>query len=219
MTAPSVTTRPAGASLAGPRAGLVLLATALAVAAARLLQAPSEALYVAVVGRTGHLPGLDAVAATGVALLLGLVVVVGVVGRRRGPAVLATAVLGVGASGLAYLASEAVKDLVRQPRGCWALAQAADCPPAGDWSFPSNHTTVAVALAVTAALTGAAAGARWVTGPAVLLAAGVAAARVAQGAHLPHDVLAGALLGAGVVAAVLTLLRGPLLHAFAARAR
>lgn len=208
--------------LAGARAGLVLLGTALAVAAARLLRSPSEALYVTVVSRTGDLPGLDAVAAGGVlalVVLLAAVAAAGLAGRRRpGAVVLVTAVLGVAASAGAYLVSEGLKGVVRQPRGCWELARVADCPPAGDWSFPSNHTTVAVALAVTVALTAAAAGMRWATAPAVLLAVVVAGARVAQGAHLPHDVLAGALLGAGVVLAVVPLLRGPAVRALAARA-
>jgi undecaprenyl-diphosphatase len=208
--------------LAGARAGLVLLGTALAVAAARLLRAPSEALYLAVVARTGDLPGLDAAAAGGVLallVLLGAVAAAGTAGRgRSGAAVLVTAALGVGASAGAYLVSEGLKGVVRQPRGCWDLAAVADCPARGDWSFPSNHTTVAVALAVTVALTAAAAGVRWATSPAVLLAVLVAGARVAQGAHLPHDVLAGAVLGAGIVLAVVPLLRGPAVRALAARA-
>jgi undecaprenyl-diphosphatase len=152
-------------------------------------------------------------------VLLGAVAAAGTAGRgRSGAAVLVTAALGVGASAGAYLVSEGLKGVVRQPRGCWDLAAVADCPARGDWSFPSNHTTVAVALAVTVALTAAAAGVRWATSPAVLLAVLVAGARVAQGAHLPHDVLAGAVLGAGIVLAVVPLLRGPAVRALAARA-
>ncbi|MGY3246131.1 membrane-associated phospholipid phosphatase [Streptomyces sp. TE4109] len=112
-----------------------------------------------------------------------------------------TVLTGIGTV-LAYAVSEAVKLVVDEERPCRALhgiaETAAECPPPGDWSFPSNHATLAVGLAVGLA----------VLRPrlaAVTLPVGAAAAllRVAVGAHYPHDVLAGAVLGASVVAAVL----------------
>ncbi len=115
---------------------------------------------------------------------------------RRSPGRLPLA-LGAGAGVLvAYATSELLKVLEQQPRPCrtFGVETVAACPPVGDWSLPSNHATVAAALAVAAGL------ARPRLAPlAVLLAAGVAASRVAVGVHLPHDVTSGALLG-GVVA-------------------
>lgn len=103
---------------------------------------------------------------------------------------------------LAYASSEAVKLVVDEERPCRVLlrgaAAVADCPPPGDWSFPSNHATLAAGLGVGLALLRPRLAA--VTLP---LAAEAALLRVVVGAHYPHDVLAGALLGGSVVAAVL----------------
>ncbi|HSX99979.1 MAG TPA: phosphatase PAP2 family protein, partial [Streptomyces sp.] len=52
----------------------------------------------------------------------------------------------------AYAVSEAVKLVVDEERPCLALRTGADliaeCPGAGDWSFPSNHATLAAGMAV-----------------------------------------------------------------------
>ena len=74
----------------------------------------------------------------------------------------------------------------------------ADCPASGDWSFPSNHATLATGLAVGLAVL-------WPRLAALPLPLAGAAAllRVLVGVHYPHDVLAGALLGGAVVAAAL----------------
>lgn len=58
----------------------------------------------------------------------------------------------------------------------------------------------------------------WVVVPA-LLAVAVAAARVAQGVHFPHDVVAGAAVGVAVVVAAVTVLAGPATTAVAAACR
>ncbi|MCB7137106.1 phosphatase PAP2 family protein [Cellulosimicrobium marinum] len=200
---------------------------ALVVLAALALRGPSETLYVAVVSRTGDLAGSALVSEAGVVLLLVLCALLFLRARHDGVAAVATTLTaGVGAV-LAYGASEAVKSLVRQPRGCWELVEVAHCPPAGDWSFPSNHTAIAVALATAVVLVGApgvrAFGARPPRHAAtvrpsdvalrVVLPVGVAVlvagARVTQGAHYPHDVVAGAALGVGVVVATVLLLAGP----------
>jgi membrane-associated phospholipid phosphatase len=106
---------------------------------------------------------------------------------------------------LAYALSEAAKGWKEVDRPC-RLVDAAPplvpCPPVGDWSFPSNHATIAGAVAVAVL---------WSTvrlGLAVLvLAATAAASRVVVGVHFPHDVVAGFLLGAVVAAALPTIAR------------
>lgn len=122
--------------------------------------------------------------------------------RRADARVCAGAVLtGIGTV-LAYAASEAVKLVVDEERPCRVLlrgaAAVAECPPPGDWSFPSNHATLAAGLGVGLALVRPRLAA--VTLP---LAGAAALLRVLVGAHYPHDVLAGAVLGGSVAAAVL----------------
>jgi undecaprenyl-diphosphatase len=102
----------------------------------------------------------------------------------------------------AYAVSEAVKLVVDEERPCRALRTGvgviAECPGAGDWSFPSNHATLAAGMAVGIAVL------RPRLAAATLPPAGAAALlRVLVGVHYPHDVLAGAILGATVVVAVL----------------
>ncbi|MEK8174643.1 phosphatase PAP2 family protein [Streptomyces sp. M19] len=65
-------------------------------------------------------------------------------------------------------------------------------PGANDWSFPSNHATIAAAATV-ALLVADRRLAAAVAVPAALL---MAASRVWIGVHYPHDVAAGLLLGA-----------------------
>ncbi|MBQ1119819.1 phosphatase PAP2 family protein [Streptomyces sp. B15] len=122
--------------------------------------------------------------------------------RAKDPRLVGAVLTGVGTV-VAYAASEALKLVVDQERPCRALAGAhplAECPPPGDWSFPSNHATLAAALAVGLALTLPRLAA--VTLP---LAVAGALLRVLVGVHYPHDVLAGALLGAAVAGAAVLL--------------
>jgi undecaprenyl-diphosphatase len=117
----------------------------------------------------------------------------------------AIAVLAPVATAVAYVCSELLKSVVREERPCRAVAEAAPslaaCPPHGDWSFPSNHATIAGGAALALAL------ARrlivWLTVPLALL---MAFSRVFVGVHYPHDVAAGLLLGA--VVAVLAVRLG-----------
>lgn len=123
--------------------------------------------------------------------------------RRAADAVAGVLLTGLGTV-LAYGASEALKLVVDEERPCRALTgipAVSECPPPGDWSFPSNHATLAAALATGLALLRP----RWAL--LVLPIGGATAAlRVAAGVHYPHDVLAGAVLGATVTAAVVIAL-------------
>lgn len=108
---------------------------------------------------------------------------------------------------LAYGVSNLVKALVQEPRPCLrypTVQTVAPCDFATDYSFPSNHVVFAASAAVGLLLVA------WRAGLlALVLAALVAFSRVYLGAHYPHDVLAGAILGAAVACCGL-LLRRPL---------
>ncbi|MGW2170457.1 phosphatase PAP2 family protein [Streptomyces sp. NPDC005047] len=124
--------------------------------------------------------------------------------RRGDPRAFAIAVLAPVATAVAYVCSELLKSVVEEERPCRAVAGAvpslAECPPTGDWSFPSNHATIAGGAAVALALV------RWtavrLTAPLALL---MAFSRVFVGVHYPHDVVAGLLLGAVVSAVAVRL--------------
>lgn len=98
---------------------------------------------------------------------------------------------GIGVVG-AYATSELVKLLVEQPRPCRALdvQTVLACPTVGDWSWPSNHATIAAAFAAACFFT--LPRSAWFVAP---IAALIAASRVAVGVHYVHDVLAGLALG------------------------
>ncbi|MBO8195297.1 phosphatase PAP2 family protein [Streptomyces oryzae] len=160
----------------------------------------------------GWLGGLLELATEGTLIALGLLLLrAGWCGWRDGrmkdPRLVGAVLTGVGTV-VAYGVSEAVKLVVDEERPCRALAGAhpvAECPPPGDWSFPSNHATLAAALAVGLALTLPRLAA--VTLP---LAGAAALLRVLVGVHYPHDVLAGALLGAACAVAAVVMRRAPL---------
>lgn len=107
-------------------------------------------------------------------LLLMAVAVLGWWRARSGTAhQVALAVLVPIATAVAYVLSELVKSVVDEERPCRAVAGAAAsiaaCPPEGDWSFPSNHSTIAAALAVGIAVAWRAA--LWPALPVALLTA------------------------------------------------
>ena len=117
--------------------------------------------------------------------------------RRDSPHAFAIAALAPMATAVAYVCSEVLKSAATEERPCRAVADAAvslaECPPHGDWSFPSNHATIAGAAAVALALVRRAL--LWLTAPLALL---MAFSRVFVGVHYPHDVIAGLALGAVV---------------------
>ncbi|GHH90987.1 phosphatase PAP2 family protein [Streptomyces capillispiralis] len=124
--------------------------------------------------------------------------------RHAGTRAFAIAALAPVATAVAYVCSEVLKSGVTQERPCRAVAGAAaplaECPPHGDWSFPSNHATIAGASALTLVLVRRAL--VWLTVPLALL---MAFSRVFVGVHYPHDVAAGLLLGAVLALTVVRL--------------
>ncbi|MFE6623750.1 phosphatase PAP2 family protein [Streptomyces sp. NPDC057740] len=101
---------------------------------------------------------------------------------------------------VAYAVNDALKLVVRQDRPCQSLRVVTleACPAPGDWSFPSNHAAIAAAAAVALLFVSRRLGA-----VATVAACAMAASRVWVGAHYPHDVVAGVLVGA-LVASLLT---------------
>ncbi|GGR85441.1 hypothetical protein GCM10010252_25310 [Streptomyces aureoverticillatus] len=142
-------------------------------------------------------------------LLFGVLFVVAWWRARGGdPRAVAVAVLAPLGTALAYVISETVKSFVDEERPCRAVSGAlkplVECPPHGDWSFPSNHSTIAGAAAVGLALA-------WPRIAALTLpmAALMAFSRVFVGVHYPHDVGVGLALGALVAFLVVRLAGRP----------
>ncbi|MEE1756690.1 phosphatase PAP2 family protein [Streptomyces sp. SP18CS02] len=126
-------------------------------------------------------------------------------GASRAVAVAVLAPLG---TAFGYVVSELLKSVVDEERPCRAVTGAApslvQCPPYGDWSFPSNHSAIAGAAAI--ALVLAWRGIGWLTVPMALL---MAFSRVFVGVHYPHDVATGLVLGALMAILFVRLLTGP----------
>ncbi|MFE1753319.1 phosphatase PAP2 family protein [Streptomyces anandii] len=97
---------------------------------------------------------------------------------------------------VAYLVNALVKLLVHEVRPCRTLHAVTleACPARTDWSFPSNHAAIAAAAAVALFFVSRRLGAI-----AAVAAAAMGVSRVWVGAHYPHDVLVGLLVG-GLVA-------------------
>ncbi|KZB82360.1 phosphatase PAP2 family protein [Amycolatopsis regifaucium] len=123
---------------------------------------------------------------------------------RTSPVRIAVALLPPAATAIAYLISEGVKSVLQEDRPCRNLVTLVHCPPLDDWSFPSNHATIAAAAAVGLALAWRRLAA-WVLPGAALMGF----SRVFVGAHYPHDVLAGLVLGAVTAWLVFRYLTGP----------
>lgn len=121
--------------------------------------------------------------------------------RHRAGALSLLLIGGVGAV-LAYACNKVLKNVFENPRPCNLYDYAvASCPPAENWSYPSNHTVIAVAVATS--LIVAAHRMAWVAVPLTLV---TAATRIVAGHHFPHDVVAGAVEGVVIVLVVVLLL-------------
>ncbi|WP_320067348.1 phosphatase PAP2 family protein [Micromonospora sp. RTGN7] len=143
-------------------------------------------------------------------ILLGLLFVAAALPKLgAGPRNLALALAAPVTVVLAYGGSELIKSVVDQDRPCRVPSDlvilAEQCPPVGDWSFPSNHSTIAGALAVAILLLSPRLA--WYAIPVAALAA---FSRTFVGVHYPHDVIAGLLFGALVVAVFAPLLARPI---------
>jgi membrane-associated phospholipid phosphatase len=164
-------------------------------------------LYTAVTDFARATPWLNGVVSVfsgyGVALF-GVLIIIGWWIARRAGAVTMTAALAVPiAAGLAYAATSAVKALVQEPRPCFAYPAdflLESCPTIRDFSFPSSHSAVVAAVATGLIFVNSRLA---VLG--VLAAVAMGLSRVYVGAHYPHDVLAGLVLGALVGAATVAL--------------
>ena len=170
----------------------------------RGLMGPSARLYEQIAPHTAGISHIAWVAKIGVvAVAILFVVLLWRARSAHSDSIAAGVAAGCGVL-IAFAANDVLKSLVAERRPCGVVLQLANCPPATDWSFPSNHTVIAFALAA-AVLT---VSARWVW-PALLIAVIVACGRVAEGVHYPHDVVAGAALGFAIVMATAIWLERP----------
>ncbi|WP_405558068.1 phosphatase PAP2 family protein [Streptomyces sp. NBC_01171] len=104
---------------------------------------------------------------------------------------------------VAFAVSAVLKQAVHENRPCQSLhvMTLEACPAVGDWSFPSNHSALAAAAAVALWFVSVRLGVL-----AALGALAMAASRVWVGAHYPHDIIAGLVVGALVAASLAMLL-------------
>ena len=128
--------------------------------------------------------------------------------RSQGSRAVGLALFAPVATVIAYAVSRTVKTFFEQLRPCQAmtdLTTIATCDPIGDWSFPSNHAAIAGAAAAAIIIAW-----RRIAVVAVLFAVLEAFSRVFVGAHYPHDVTVGLLVGATVAALVSLAMARPM---------
>ncbi|MGW6916623.1 phosphatase PAP2 family protein [Kitasatospora sp. NPDC054939] len=170
----------------------------------------SGGLYTRVVGWADAAPGwLDELvrlwSALGLTLFAVLMVLAWWRARGAGPVVMARVLASPLVVVAAYGVNSALKGLVEEVRPCAQLLVGGtleSCPPAGDWSFPSNHSVTAFAAATALGCVD-----RRLGRVAAVAAVLMALSRVWVGVHYPHDVLIGSLVGV-LVALPLTLVAG-----------
>ncbi|RVW10199.1 phosphatase PAP2 family protein [Prescottella agglutinans] len=185
---------------------MMLIAASVIVVALYLLRDVSAAIYRAIVPHTAELPGVGLIADVGLLVLVALFALLAVqMWRTRSP-FLGDLLMGGFGVVVAYALSEMVKSLVAEDRPCRTQVALPDCPTVGDWSFPSNHTVIAIGLATAIVLASEQALSSLQRGLVIALAVLIGATRVLQGVHYPHDVLAGAVVGSSVTIAVVVML-------------
>lgn len=169
--------------------------------------------YRGMIGFARHTPWLQPVMSAytiaGILVLGALLILAWWNARRRGDLAAVTAVAWAGIGTLVCVAAAvALKQVFAEVRPCLAIANVITvqpCPGPSDYSFPSNHTALAAALAAGI----------WLAGRRLGLIAAVLAllegfSRVYLGQHYPHDVLAAMVLAALITLGGWPLARGPL---------
>ncbi|MFF0431684.1 phosphatase PAP2 family protein [Streptomyces sp. NPDC004327] len=154
--------------------------------------------YTDVTGLADRAPGwlddvISAWSTYGLAVFAALMLIAWWRARRAGTAVVVNALAVPLITFAAFVVDLLLKTVVREDRPCQTLhvITLEACPAPGDWSFPSNHAAIAAAAAVALLFVSRRLGAL-----ALVAAALMAASRVWVGAHYPHDVIAGFLVGA-----------------------
>lgn len=169
----------------------------------------SAVLYESIARPLWNVPGIGVPALMGIVALAALLGFLLLHARRLDTARFAQGAAATVGVPLAYMASEGLKLVFAQERPCRVVVELPGCPPIGDWSLPSNHSTVAFALFCAIAVTRTG----WPAWLAAALATLVAWGRIAEGVHYPHDVAAGALVGVITVTGAAVLLTGPVRRA------
>lgn len=152
--------------------------------------------YRGTVAWSNQLPGpvqsfFSSISEYGILGLIALFAVAALSARKREMTHLARGVAAGFGVIAAYVSSEVIKVLFSELRPCYnfTVTTIAACPEATDWSWPSNHATISVAIALAVLAMNPRLGIL-----ALPLAGLIGFSRVAVGVHYFHDVLAGALL-------------------------